>query len=169
MHNLSYIKTCICLILSFILISSSRAQPIPDYKKGSALAFYFLYNDFSVPAYIHSHSLGDAFKNREIANIKNMSPGIAIGYLHGISNHIDFSGTFAGSSLDYPSHSGQLTGADHLLLELDASMLTKLFTDKSWGTPYVQAGLGLSKYQSDYGMFVPIGIGAQFIFFHDVY
>ncbi len=159
-----------CLFLSIHLLAVyAFAQKTDHFIKPPALGFYFFYHDFSTADYIRKHSLSQAFRDNEFANIKNMNAGLAAGYLKGLSGHLDFSGTLAVSSLSYLNRDGQSPGANHLLFELDASLMAKLLTDRSWVSPYFQAGLGFSKYRSDYGAFIPAGIGLQFVFFHDAY
>jgi hypothetical protein len=98
-----------------------------------------------------------------------MSPGLAISYSEGLSNRFDFSTTIAGSFLDYPRQNAPSSGSDKFLLEVDASIRGKMFTNKYWFTPFLQAGLGVSKYEGYYGAFIPLGFGLQFNFFDQAF
>jgi hypothetical protein len=51
-------------------------------------------------------------------------------------------------------------GRDFLLLEGDCSIRGKFISSKAV-SPYVQAGVGVSKFKSYYGAFIPVGAGLQ--------
>jgi len=168
LQTFAFIKRNYFLLVCFIQFSlSSFGQQ--SYLKRPSIGFYFLYNNFYSADYIRSNSLSEGLKNNKVPDFKNMEPGLAIGYIQGISNHFDFTVTASGSSIEYIYRDHSTSATDHFLFELDGSVIGKLLNDKHWGTPYITAGIGLSKYVSDYGLFAPVGIGGQFIFFHEVY
>jgi len=150
----------------FIDISAAQTN---NYIKNPAIGIHFIENDFKGADYIRTNSLSDAFRNKQFANSKNMKAGLSINYLRGISNHFDFSVTLAGSYLDYMLHNGTTLGNGSLLLETDASLIAKLFTDRYWVSPYLVAGMGASKYINYYGAFIPVGLGLQANFSNEVY
>ena len=150
----------------FIYISVAQTD---NYIKNPAIGIHFIENDFRGADYIRNNSLSDAFRNKQFANSKNMKVGLSLDYLLGISNHFDFSVTLAGSYLDYTLHNGTLLGNGSLLLETDASVIAKLFTDRHWISPYLVAGMGASKYINYYGTFIPLGLGLQTNFSNEVY
>jgi hypothetical protein len=114
--------------------------------------------------------LSSVLANKQFGKVKDMSPGLAISYSEGLSNNFDLSVTLAGSFLDYPREDApSSSGSDKFLLEADASIRGKMFSDKYWFTPYVQAGLGASKYKGYYGAFIPLGVGLQLNFFDEAY
>ena len=98
-----------------------------------------------------------------------MSQGLAISYGKGLSENFDFSSMLAGSFLSYPFPDKPVSGSDYLLLEADASIRGKMFSDRSWFVPYLQVGVGVSKYQGYWGTFIPAGIGIQISFFGEAY
>ena len=98
-----------------------------------------------------------------------MSPGLAISYSEGLSNKFDVAVTLAGAFLDYPRQNTVSSGSDKFLLEIDASIRGKMFSDKYWFTPYLQAGVGASKYKGYYGAFIPLGAGLQLNFFDEAF
>lgn len=67
----------------------------------------------------------------------------------------------AGSFLDYPLENGEILGDNKLLLELDASIRGKMFPNNYWVSPYLQLGIGISKYQAWWGAIIPAGAGIQ--------
>lgn len=137
--------------------------------KNPAIGIHFIDDDFRGADYIRNNSLSEAFRNKQFANLKNMKAGLSIDYLQGISNHFDFSITVAGSYLDYILHNGKILGNGSLLLETDASLIAKLFTDRHWISPYLVTGMGASKYINYYGIFIPLGLGLQVNFSNEVY
>ncbi|HET7115135.1 MAG TPA: OmpA family protein [Hanamia sp.] len=152
--------------IQFIHISVAQTNA---YVKNPAIGIHFIENDFKGADYIRNNSLFAAFRNKQFANSKNMKPGLSVDYLQGVSSHFDFSVTLAGSYLDYTLHNGSILGHGSLLLETDASLIAKLFTDRHWVSPYLLAGIGTSKYNSYYGLFIPFGIGLQVNFSNEVY
>jgi hypothetical protein len=90
-----------------------------------------------------------------------MSPGIAVTYFRGLKSYVDFAGTLSGSFVDYPLLNKPTGSGDNFLLEADASLNLKMFTDKYWFTPYITVGVGASKYKGYYGAFIPVGGGLK--------
>lgn len=135
-----------------------------SYIKKPSFAFYFALDDFNAANYIRSHDLRDAVNNHQLTNFKGMDPGLAVGYLQGISKHFDFAGTFSFNTTDYPARANDGTnlGSGGALLEADASIVGKMFSDEHFFTPFFKVGVGASKYQAYYGAFIPLGVGFQF-------
>jgi len=140
-----------------------------DLVQNPSFGIHFLFNDFKTPVYLRASSLGMVIKNRQFGKIKDMESGLALNYMQGISRHFDFTTTLAGSFTDYPTPEGNFAGLDYLLLEWDASVRAKLFSNKYWFTPYVQMGTGASSYRSHWGAFMPMGIGLQLNFFDEAF
>jgi len=153
----------------FTYLSIAQTNKTNNYIKNPAIGIHFIENDFRGADYIRNNSLFEAFRNKQFANSKNMKAGLSIDYLNGISNHFDFSVTLAGSYLDYTLHNGTILGHGRLILETDASLMVKLFTDRHWISPYLLAGIGSSKYINYYGAFIPVGLGLQVNFSNEVY
>jgi OmpA-OmpF porin, OOP family len=140
-----------------------------DYIQQPALSIHFTLFDFQSAENIRNSSLSSALVKKEFGKVKYMSPGLAIAYSQGLSNHFDYSITMAGSFLDYPMPEQSTTGNDKFLLEVDASVRGKMFSDKYWFTPYLQAGVGASKYEGYFGAFLPLGVGLQLNFFDEAF
>ena len=155
--------------MAFVIIFSSGIGQVNDYRKGPVLGINFFFNDFQTASSIRSTSLGIAIRNKKLGKIKDMSPGIAINYMEGLSNYIDFSATLSGSFVDYPFEGRVSTGNEALLLEGDASLHAKLLPDKYWVVPFFSAGVGASKFKGYYGAFIPVGGGIQVNFFDDAF
>lgn len=161
-------KMYLSLLAAMFLAVTAFSQD-NNYIKGPALGIHFLFNDFSTATSIRSSSLNSVLRNKQFGKIKEMTPGIAVNYLQGLSSHVDFSGRLAGSFLDYPSEGRASFGSESLLLEADASLQAKMFSDRYWFVPYLSAGLGASKYKGYYGAFMPLGAGIQVNFFDEAF
>lgn len=162
--------TRIILALFCLHTTGLFAQDETDYRQQPALSIQFLLHDFQTATRIRNSSLSSVLSNKQFGKIKDMSPGLAISYSDGLSNNFDFLVTLAGSFLDYPrENSSSSSGGDKFLLEADASVRGKMFSNKYWFTPYLQAGLGASKYKGYYGAFLPLGAGIQLNFFDEAF
>jgi outer membrane protein OmpA-like peptidoglycan-associated protein len=140
-----------------------------DYVKRPALGVHFFFDDFKGAAYIRQYSLTAALRDKQLMKFKSMSPGLAVNYINGLSKHIDFSSTLAGSFVDYPIPGHTPFGNDNFLLEGDASVNAKLLSDRYWVTPFLSAGLGGSMYKNIFGAFLPLGAGLQVNLFDDAF
>ena len=153
-------KKLILSLLTLVVCTISYGQN--DYKKASGLGIHFIFDDFKTAADIRQNGLSSVLNDNQLLKIKRMSPGLGISYLKGLSNHIDFVGTLAGSFTDYPVPNKVSNGNQDFLLEAAATANIKLLTDKYWVNPFLTVGVGASKYSGYYGAFVPVGLGVQF-------
>jgi OmpA-OmpF porin, OOP family len=140
-----------------------------DYVKQPALGVHFILQDFKGADYARATSLSQAFRDKKFGKVKEMSAGLGINYLQGLSNHLDMSVGLGAAFLDYPIPNVSAFGSDNLLLEADFSFNAKMFTDNYWFSPYLSAGVGASKYKGFYGAFIPVGLGAQINFFDEAF
>lgn len=122
---------------------------------------HFVLNDFKTAANIRSGSLSTTLREGKFGSIKDMSPGIALNFIQGLSSRFDVTSTLAGSFLDYPRYDTVYSGEKKLLVEADVSVRAKLFDNSFWISPYLQLGAGLSKYKGYWGALVPAGAGLQ--------
>jgi OOP family OmpA-OmpF porin len=142
-----------------------QAEPVQP----PTLGIQFFFDDFKTAWYIRNSSLRQVLRNGQFGRLKDMSPGLAINYIYGLSKHYDFSTTLTGAFLDYIKRDGSSFGSDHLLLEGDVSIRGKMFTNKYWVSPFLQIGTGISKYKGYWGAFIPAGMGVQFNLFQEAY
>jgi OmpA-OmpF porin, OOP family len=156
------------LALSLLGITETFGQETPTIQPQTFGVHYTL-TDFTSARRIRSSSLSSVLQNKQLAKLKEMATGLAVSYGKGLSGHWDFVGTLAGSVLDYPDEDGNIRGQEELLLEADASLRGKMFTDDYWFTPFVRIGVGASKYKGYYGAFIPVGVGVQINFFDEAY
>jgi OOP family OmpA-OmpF porin len=153
-------KKLFFLLISFGILATTFGQK-QDYTKTRALGVSFFLNDFNAASEIRTNGLVNTLKNKEFFNTSGMNPGLAINYLSGLSNHLDFIGTFGGSFVNYPNANITSTGASDLLMEATAAVNLKLLTDRYWVTPFIDLGVGASNYKKYFGAFLPVGLGLQ--------
>ena len=148
---------------------NNSGQNSRDYIQDPTFGVHFFFDDFKTAEAIRTTSLNSALKNKQFARFRNMSPGLALNYLEGLSRNFDLSATLAGSFAGFTMQNAVTVGDDKFLAEGDVSLRGKLFSNKYWFTPYVQAGVGGSSFQGYWGAFIPIGIGFQLNFFDEAF
>lgn len=162
-------KKLTVLFIAFVLLHTYVIGQNDDAVQKPTFGVQFFFNDFKSAANIRANSLGVVLKNKEFGKIKEMSPGLALTYINGITRQFDFTSSLAASFVDYPVQNKPAFGRDFLLLEVDASVRGKLISNNALVNPYLQAGLGVSKYKSYYGAFLPVGMGMQINLFNEAY
>ncbi len=140
-----------------------------SYIQDPTLSIFFSFHDFRSAANVRATSLSSAIRNNQFGKISEMSPGLGLTYLEGIHKHFDVSITLSGSFLDYPFETRPQYNKDNFLLEGDVSLRGKMFSNKSWISPYLQLGVGSSFYSGYYAAFIPAGGGLQLSFFDEAY
>jgi len=161
-------KILAVLLALSVFIPSGFGQD--DEVRPAALGVSFFLNDFVTPSRIRTSSLSQVLTNKRWEKTKNMSPGMAIHYFKGIKRHIDFAGTLAGSFVRYPFPNRPIPSSDKFLLEADASMNLKMFTEKYWVQPYIITGIGAHMYGKNYfGAFIPLGLGLKINLYDDAH
>lgn len=162
MLNRFSIKKFPGILLAILLLPGiGNSQENKRYTQGATFAVHFLYHDFNTASAIRASSLSSVIRNKEFGKVRDMSPGLALNYIKGLSNSFDFSTMLAGSFLDYPAENGGTLGDNSLLLELDASVRGKMFSSRYLVSPYLQLGVGMSKYKGYWSAFIPAGVGLQ--------
>lgn len=155
-------KKTLSLFSFLLMVIISFGQNVSSYKKKPTLAINFLMNDFRTAQLIKSSSLSTVFREGSWSNFSQMAPGLSINYLQGLNEHVDFMATLGGSFVDYTYENNQREGSDKFLLEADANLNLKLLRDRYIVNPYFTAGVGVSKYSSYWGAYIPFGLGVQF-------
>ncbi|MGN6193832.1 MAG: OmpA family protein [Ginsengibacter sp.] len=152
-------KNVLILFALFCFFPHAFAQK-NDRKKGKSLGVSFFLNDFKSASELRSNGIVSLFKNHDFFS-SQMNSGFAVDYMNGLSNHVDFIATLAGSSVNYPVQNVAPFTSKSLLLETTASLNLKLLADNYWLTPFVDLGVGVSKYKKYFGAFMPVGLGLQ--------
>ncbi|MEP6583596.1 MAG: OmpA family protein [Ginsengibacter sp.] len=159
-------KKIFLLFFAIAILVTSYGQE-ESYKKTRVLGISFILNDFQTAADIRNNGLVNVIKAKNFFNTKRLQPGMAINYLSGLSEHVDFIASLEGSFLNYPISNIPDFDENNFLLETSASVNLKLLSDKYWITPYVDLGVGASNYKKYFAAFVPIGVGLQINFFRE--
>lgn len=155
-------------IISVFLFTASFAQQEVTQKK-QALGISFFLNDFQTASDIRSSGLVSVLKANTFFKTQRMNPGLAVNYLSGISKHVDFIASVGGSFVDYPIKNLPPFNGKNLLLEANASLNLKLLSDKYWVVPFVDLGVGVSKYEKYVSAFTPVGVGLQINFIDEAF
>jgi len=153
------------LLALYVFVPASFGQD--DEIRPAAIGVSFFLNDFITPDRIRTGSLSQVLRDKQWAKTKQMSPGLAVSYFKGLTRHIDFAGTLAGSFIKYPMQN-RTFNSDRFLLEADAAMNFKLVSEKYWVQPYAILGVGAHMYGGSYfGAFLPAGLGLKVNLFDD--
>ncbi|MBS1496601.1 MAG: OmpA family protein [Bacteroidetes bacterium] len=152
-------KKIMLSVLALVAFSISFAQN--DYKKAPGFAIHFTFDDFKTASEIRSTSISSVVNNKQWYKISRMDPGMAVSYLKGLTNHIDFVGTLTGSFTDDALPNNLSSGDQKFLLEAAATANFKLLTDRYYVDPFITAGVGASKYGGYFSAFLPVGVGLQ--------
>ena len=149
------------------MVAQVNAQE--SYKKRRTLGLSLILNDFQTASDIRSLGLARVIKDNKYFSDGRMNPGLGIDYLEGISKHLDFKASLAGSFGDYPVPNKPVVNNRPFLLEATATVNAKLLSDKYWLTPYFNFGVGASKVKGYYAAFIPAGLGLQFNMFDEAF
>lgn len=152
------------IFLALLLVyGSTQTMAQNDYKKLPSLGIHFFFNDFQTASEIRSNGLSEVLKANQFYKIKRMTPGLAISYIEGLGNHIDFAGTISGSFGNFPvPNLVTNTNRERFLLEGVATANLKLLTDKYTINPFITLGVGASQYAGFWNAIIPAGLGLQF-------
>lgn len=161
-------KRIICILFLACLALQISAQ-VNQEKKPSTLAFHVFYNDFKTVEQIRTGLLKQVINNGQWRKIGDMQMGFGFNYLKGISKKIDAVATLDGSSTDYLFRNGTSNGSSKFLLDANAMINIKLFTDRHAVVPYFTAGTGFSFYNGKAGYYIPAGAGIQFNLFSEAF
>jgi len=159
-------KKLLALAVAVAILSGSASAQTREARSRS-IGVSFLLNDFTTAQRIRSSNFESVVREKQWADIDDMEPGLAISYIQGLRKHIDFTGTLALSYVKYPLPGKPPVTSSSLLMEADASVNLKMFSDDYWVSPYLILGVGASKYKSYYGAFIPVGGGVRVNFFDE--
>jgi len=155
-------KQFLLLIITVSGFCSASFAQSAGQKKGPVLAVNFVLNDFTTAQRLQKGSLGGVLKDKQLANFSDMSYGLSVQYMEGITDHLDFAGTLTGTFVKYPFPKKAAATTEALLVELDAAVNLKLLTDRYTLVPYAVGGAGISMYQgSSFAAYIPLGMGFQ--------
>ena len=159
-------KFSTALVGVLLVVSSVHAQT--SEIRPAALGVSVIFNDFQTAQRIRSTSLNTVLANKQWSKFADMKQGLALSYFKGLRKHIDFAGTAAGSWLKY-TYQSCTTRSSEFLLQTDASVNLKMFSEKYWVQPYIIAGVGGQLYKNKFGAFIPTGLGLKVNLFDEAH
>jgi OmpA-OmpF porin, OOP family len=148
---------------------TSQSLPVYHYKKDPSIGIHFSLYDFNSAMLLQQVGLSKTLHTGSFTNIGDMQPGLALSFLDGLTDHLDYMIRYTGSFVDYPFPNSAGYGDEYLLSALDASLQLKLFSDKHWVSPFLSAGVGTFSYKGNYGAYMPLGLGLQVNFFSEAF
>ena len=166
-RKLTIMKKILLSFLAFGIFLVSFGQN--DNKKRPSLALHFLLNDFKTASDIKSNGLARTIESNLWHKSNRMYAGLAVSYIEGLSDHLDFSTTFSASFINYPVPGKTVPINNDILMEGVAVGNLKLVSDKYWFSPFLTLGVGASKFQGYYGAFIPVGVGFQVNLFDETF
>ena len=151
MHN------TIRLIIICLISTSLHAQP-KSFTKSPALGIHLSVMDFKGADSLRAFG-------------RNAIIGLSVNYQNSFSRKWDYSITLAGSFMEFAdkNHKDLGNGKKQLLMEADGSVRAHWRAPEKRVRPYLQAGVGVSAYNSYYGVFIPTGLGCQVNITPDVF
>ena len=154
-------------IITLVVCTVTYSQN--EYKKLPSLGIHLFFNDFQTAAEMRSSGLGNVVRDKQWSKSRRMTPGLAISYMQGLSNKLDFAATISGSIGEYPVPNKLSTTQQKVILEAVATGNLKLLSDKYYINPFITMGVGASKYKGYYAAFMPIGVGMQIKITNDIF
>lgn len=159
-------KNVLAALVFFCFLSITAAAQ-DNAIRPRQLGVAFILNDFTTAQRIRNMSVANVLNKKQWAKFNTMAPGIAVSYFKGLNRYVDFAGTLGASFANYSLPNKPAFASDGFLLEADASANFKLLDESYWVTPYANAGVGISKYRSYYGAFIPLGLGIKLNLFDE--
>ncbi len=159
-------KYIICLLLLVIFAERSLAQNIKG-KKPATIGLHFFYNDFSSAEKIQTLGFSIVAKNNRWTRPGKMQGGFGLDYIMGITKKIDAVGTLNASWVDYLLPGNVFFGTNNFLLDVNAGVHFKMFSDRRTINPFLITKVGYNSYKSLEGVSLQPGVGVQFSLFRE--
>ena len=160
------------VLLASVGLFTASAQTSPktyEFKKGKYLTLNIGMYDFATATAIRSTSLNNVLSNKKWSKLRNCDPAFGLGYMQGLTNHLDLATSLSGSFVQYPFRNRATSTSDVFLLDANAVVNLKLLTDKYVVVPYLSAGFGASLAKNYLGALVPVGAGIQINLFKETF
>jgi OmpA-OmpF porin, OOP family len=161
-------KKIILSILTILLFVNVFAQSGAQ-RRPASVGISFFMNDFQSAAEIKKSGLGSFLRSGDILRSDRLNAGLAVNFLKGLSNHVDFTASFGAAYVDYPVPNVAPFAKDNILVEATGGLNLKLLADNFWVVPFVDLGVGVSKYKGYYASFAPVGVGLQVNLLEEVF
>lgn len=159
-------KFLVSLLVLALVLPHCYAQN-KDYVRPPSIGVSFFFNDFITAERIRSSNLSSVLREKQWAKFREMSPGLALSYIKGLSNNVDLASTLAGSFSKVILPNQTSRPEERFLMEGDVSLNLKMLSDRYIFTPYLIAGAGASYYDGKFAAFTPLGGGFKVNFFDE--
>ncbi|HTJ13808.1 MAG TPA: hypothetical protein VL547_17350, partial [Dinghuibacter sp.] len=168
MQKEAFFGVVLCL-LTYAGNAQSDSVCYYRYKKDPSIGIHFSLYDFNSAFLFQKIGFSQTLKGGSLTNIGDMQPGLALSFVNGLTNHLDYMVRYTGSFVDYPFPNSPGYDDEYLLSALDFSLQEKLLSDRYWVTPYLSAGVGAFSYKGNFGAYMPLGVGIQVNFFNEAF
>ena len=159
-------KFSLCLLAIGMFVSSYAQTTTPRQR---IFGVHFVLNDFGTANSLRTSGIVNVINSKQWKRTKGMVSGLAVSYMEGLTDHIDFTSSLSGSFLDYPVPGKPTQSQDAFLLEGTAAANIRLLADIYVVNPYLTIGAGASKYKGYYSAFIPAGVGFRVNIFNEAY
>jgi OOP family OmpA-OmpF porin len=151
-------KLKLTLVLSLVILSTSifAQKTSTGSKKPQLLGINFVLVDFNSVNGIKTPASGKGY-----SAIRNMSKGLAFSYWKGLTSTIDFSAKLDAIFNNYNLNANGLSDKTELGLELEPTINIRPMGDNAKLAPFLTTGVGVGYYTSDFGAYIPAGVGLQ--------
>ena len=156
-------KQKLTLVLAIMLLATSafsqkkKNKPMnSDAKKGTLVGVHFNAADFRGPNALRHPITGNVY-----FKLKDMSKGFSLSYWRGITKKLDFSAKVNVMFHDYSAIYKGVPGKNEIGIELEPAVNLRPFSDAALFNPFLTVGAGVGIYNSDFGAYVPTGLGLQ--------
>jgi len=151
-------KLKLTLVLSLIILSTSifAQKGKTGTKKPQLIGVNFLLADYNSVNGIKSPGTGKGY-----SSVRDMSKGIAFSYWKGLTSTVDFSAKLDAIFSNYNLTANGLSDKTELGLELEPTINIRPMGDNAKLAPFLTTGVGVGYYTSDFGAYIPAGVGLQ--------
>ena len=148
MRLLIHVILILQVLFSWVDVSAQQRESIQK----PTLGIHFVVNDYFFRG---------SFKTYYNSSITKLSPGVAFSFTKGLSKHFDWTVTGYGTFADSVLKNTRAYGEKSFFADANVSLRAKLFSNTKAVQPFIQAGLGVSRYKTITEMGLPLGAGLQ--------
>jgi len=144
------------LIILFTNVFAQKTKSSANAKKPQLFGINFLLVDFKGANVVKSPGTGKGY-----SSMRDMSKGLGLAYWRGLTSTIDFSAKLNGILHDYNLIANGVTNKTEIGVELEPAINIRPMGDNAKLAPFLTTGVGVGYYTSDFGAYIPAGVGLQ--------
>jgi OmpA-OmpF porin, OOP family len=153
-QKLTFLVAAICIAAAVNAQKNKKNTFKPGQIKPALFGLSYSLTDFNAPKNFNN-------SNATTLPISEMSSGVAIQYMQGITPFIDFAARFNGIFHNYSSDFSGKPATTEIGLEFEPSVNIRPIKDENKWAPYLNAGVGIGLYTNKLGAYIPLGGGLQ--------